>query len=189
MAKRKSITKVSDKHIKLWTVVCLVLVCIAAVALRGIVVYKVYPMNYKEDIIASSSKYSVDKYFVSAVICAESHFNKNAVSSTGAVGLMQIMPDTGEWAAGKMGMKNYTNDMLNEPDVNIAIGCWYLNYLSGLYDGDTRKILAAYNAGPSKVNEWTDNGQINDIPYKSTENYVETVERNYVIYQGLYENF
>lgn len=185
--KNKSINV--EKNIKLWTIICLLLVCIAAFALRGFIIYKMYPLDYKEEISDSSAKYALDKYFVCSVICAESHFNKKAVSHTGAVGLMQIMPSTGEWAAKKMGMNDYTDDMLSDPETNIAIGCWYLNYLSDMFDGDRTKIEAAYNAGPAKVQDWIDKGKMGNIPYKDTEKYVETVETNYVIYKGLYENF
>ncbi len=179
------------RNLRLWTVLCLVIVCAAAIALRGVVVYRLYPLDYKEEIVASSSEYSLDKYLVCAVIYAESSFNEKAVSRKGAVGLMQIMPETGEWAAGKIGLKGYAKDILPEPEVNIAIGCWYLgSYLNERFDGDLRKILAAYNAGPNKVSGWLDSeGKLSDIPYKETKDYVEKVLRYYEIYKGLYKDF
>ena len=180
----------SVKNLKIWTILCLILVCIAAVALRGFVVYKLYPLEYKDDIKLISAEYSVDKYYVSAIICAESHFNAVAVSHQGAVGLMQIMPDTGEWAAKNIGIKNYTADMLSDPDINITIGCWYLGYLKDLFNGDIRMVTAAYNAGPSNVQEWMKNsGTLDNIPFEETQNYLETVLLNYDIYKGLYEDF
>lgn len=195
MAKRKNGANSKDgkaesfKKLRFWTILCLVIVCIAAIALRGYIVYRMYPLNYKAEIKISSAEYKLDPYFVSAVICAESHFNKDAVSHTGAIGLMQIMPDTGAWAAKKMGMKDFSADMLTDPKTNISIGCWYLSYLSKLFDGDAKKMLAAYNAGPAKVQEWINDGKMDDIPYKDTENYLKIVEKNYDIYKGLYADF
>lgn len=189
MAKRRR-RKDYSRNIKLWTVLCLVIVCAAAIVLRGVLVYRVYPLDFKENIAASSKKHDVDKYLVCAVIYAESHFNEKAVSRKGAVGLMQIMPDTGEWSAGKMGLESFDGDQLTDPEVNISIGCWYLGYLSGRFEGDTRKILAAYNAGPNKIQEWFDSeGRLGSIPYKETEDYIEKVQRYYEIYKGLYKDF
>ncbi len=176
--------------LKAWTIICLVLICAAAVILRGIIVYELYPLEYKEEIAASSAEYSLDKYIVCAVIYTESHFNDNAKSGKGAIGLMQIMPETGKWAAGKMGLEGYSADMLSDPEINIEIGCWYLNYLHGIFGDDTRKILAAYNAGPANVKDWTkSDGSLGDIPYKETKQYLERVLRYYEIYKGLYKDF
>lgn len=177
-------------NLKLWTILCLVLVCVAAIALRGFVVYRLYPLEFKDEIKASSAKYSLDKYMVCAVIYTESHFNKQAVSGPGAVGLMQVMPDTGAWAAGKMGLEGFSEDKLKDPETNIAIGCWYLQYLSDLFSGDMRKVLAGYNAGPANVQNWVDSeGALGDIPYEETKQYLDRVLRYYEIYKGLYPGF
>lgn len=190
MAKRYRHKTGGERNLKLWTILCLVLVCVAAIALRGIIVYKLYPLEFKNEIKASSSEYSLDKYMVCAVIYTESHFDKSALSGKGAVGLMQIMPDTGAWAAGKMGLEGYTAEMLSDAAVNIRIGCWYLQYLSGLFNGDMRKVLAGYNAGPNNVQSWLNSeGALDDIPYKETEQYLERVLRYYEIYKGLYSDF
>jgi soluble lytic murein transglycosylase len=190
MANRYKHKSGNKNNLKLWTILCLVLVCVAAIALRALVVYMIYPLDFKEEIKASSAEYSLDKYMVCAVIYTESHFNKNAVSGPGAVGLMQVMPDTGAWAAGKMGLEGFTAEKLSDPDVNIAIGCWYLKYLSDLFDGDMRKVLAGYNAGPSKVQNWVNSeGALGEIPYEETEQYLEKVLRYYEIYKGLYSDF
>lgn len=190
MAKRYRHKTGSGDNLKLWTILCLVLVCAAAIALRGFIVYSLYPLDFKDEIKASSAGYSLDKYMVCAVIYTESHFDKDAVSGPGAVGLMQIMPDTGAWAAGKMGLEGFTDDKLKDPETNIAIGCWYLKYLSDLFDGDMRKVLAGYNAGPNKVQDWVNSeGALGDIPYEETEQYLEKVLRYYEIYKGLYSDF
>lgn len=190
MGNPKSNAQKSGLSLKTWTIICLVLICIIAVILRGIVVYKLYPLEYKEEIAASSDKYSLDKYMVSAVICTESHFNDAAKSPKGAVGLMQVMPETGKWAADKMGLEDYTDSKLSDPDVNIEIGCWYLHYLKEMFGDDKRKILAAYNAGPANVKDWTkSDGTLSDIPFEETQQYLNRVLRYYEIYKGLYKDF
>lgn len=190
MGSPKKSAKKSVLSLKAWTIICLLLICAAAVIIRGIVVYKLYPLEYKEEIVSSSAEYSLDKYMVCAVIYTESHFNDNAKSAKGAVGLMQIMPETGEWAAGKMGLEGYTASMLYEPETNIAIGCWYLNYLQSMFGDDMRKVLAAYNAGPANVKDWMgSDGTLKEIPYKETQQYLERVLRYYEIYKGLYKDF
>lgn len=173
---------------KTWTLICLILVVAAAALLRAVVVYRVYPLEYQQAIRQSSEEYALDPYLVSAVICAESRFDPKAVSPKGAVGLMQIMPDTGAWIAGKLGM-DYSPEMLTDPEVNITLGCWYLRYLTDRFEDDLDKVLAGYNAGPNKVSEWAGEGALDDIPYPETEKYLTTVTRNHYIYKGLYHDF
>jgi soluble lytic murein transglycosylase len=170
--------------------VCLLGICIAAVFLRTTVLYRIYPLDYEEEIAEWSRTYTINEYLVCAVICAESRFDETAVSPKGAVGLMQIMPDTGEWAAGKIGIEGYSDQMLTDPNTNIRIGCWYLSYLDDKFSGDARKVLAAYNAGPANVQEWLETDEaLENIPFEETENYLERVQRNYEIYKGLYDVF
>ena len=190
MAKRYRHRINNRENLKIWTILCLVLVCFAAIALRGFIVYSVYPLEHKDEIKESSEKYSLDKHMVCAVIYTESHFDEQAVSGRGAVGLMQVMPATGAWAAEKMGLEGFSPEKLPQPEVNIAIGCWYLNYLTELFDGDMRKVLAGYNAGPNRVQSWINSeGALIDIPYEETEKYLEKVLRYYEIYKGLYKDF
>ena len=175
---------------KWWTIICLVAVCAAAIFLRASVVYRVYPLAYETEIATWSAEYAIDEYLVCAVIRAESSFDAEAVSPVGAVGLMQVMPSTGQWAAEKIGIPDYTEDMLSDPATNIRIGCWYLGYLGGLFDADARKVLAAYNAGPANVREWLEtDSALQDIPFEETEKYLERVQINYEIYKGLYDTF
>ncbi len=189
MTKRRK-TGDSPKKRKIWTVVCLVGICIAAVLLRTTILFRIYPLDYEEEIAEWSRTYTINEYLVCAVICAESGFDEAAVSPKGAVGLMQIMPDTGEWAAEKIGIEDYSVDELTDPDMNIQIGCWYINYLDEKFGGDVRKVLAAYNAGPANVQEWLESdGALENIPFEETENYLERVQRNYEIYKGLYDVF
>ena len=184
-------TKSSNKtKIKAWTVICIILICAAAFLLRGVIIFKVYPLEYEELILQYSDEYSIDEHLVCAVISAESGFDSAALSSPGAMGLMQIMPDTGEWIAEKLGIEGFETNMLYDPETNIKYGCWYLNYLNSVFDGDIDKILAAYNAGPSRVKEWLDSdGNLREIPYVETENYMFKIKKNYEVYKSLYPDF
>ena len=174
---------------KVWTVLCILLVCAAALVVRGVLVYKTFPLDYAESIVKYSEEYDIDKYLVCAVIFAESGFDDTALSPAGAVGVMQIIPGTGVWAAEKIGIESFDEQMLSDPDINIRLGCWYLNHLGEMFDGDPTKVLAAYNAGPSNVKEWLDSdGALREIQHPETENYVLRVNRYYDIYKGLYND-
>lgn len=137
--------------------------------------------------------YDVSEDLVYAVIKAESDFDESAESKKGAVGLMQITEDTGRWAAEKMGKEEFSKELLYDPVINIQIGCFYLSYLSDLYDGNIENVLAAYNAGPANVDKWLkdksyskDGKELLKIPFRETNNYVKTVNRNVIIYDFLY---
>ncbi len=175
--------------LKAWTILCVILVFAVALLLRGIIVYQIYPLKFEDLIAKYSDEFTLDEYFVSALICAESGFDEKAVSPRGATGLMQIMPETGAWVAEKMGIEGYSQEMLTDPATNIRIGCWYLRYLTDKFEGDQDKVMAGYNAGPNKVTEWAGEGKLGDIPYSETENYLIKVTRNYEIYKGLYDVF
>ena len=149
-----------------------------------------YPIDYQENIKSYSDKYDLDPYFVAAVIYAESRFDKNAESGAGAKGLMQIMDDTAEWISGKLDIKEYD---IFDPDTNIEFGCWYLNYLSGRFDGKKELIVAAYNAGPNRVEEWleseeysSDGDKLHTIPFEETDGYVSKVMDVYEKYKEIY---
>lgn len=172
-----------------WTLICVILVCAIALLLRGVIVYQIFPLRFVDEIKQYSAEYGQDPYLVSAVICTESGFDDTAVSRRGAVGLMQIMPDTGAWAAEKIGIADFSQEMLNRPDVNIRIGCWYLSYLDNMFGGDWDKVIAAYNAGPGNVTEWAGDGKLTDIPFGETKNYLIKIKRNLEIYKGLYNEF
>lgn len=183
----------SLKKKKVWTIACIIFICAVAILFRfGIDKY--FPLAYQEQISQFTEEFSLkshglDEYFVSSVICAESRFNEDAESAKGAVGLMQILPDTGAWAAEIIGIEAYREEMLSDPDVNIRIGCWYLAYLSDMFGNDKEKTLAAYNAGPGNVQEWLVDGELVDIQHTETEEYVVKVEEYYKIYKGLYNDF
>jgi len=122
-------------------------------------------MPFGDLIFEKSAKYHVDPALVAAVMEQESRFRSRALSPRGARGLMQLMPRTGNW----MGARN-----LYDPNENVDAGVKYLRYLHRRFDGDQKKIIAAYNAGEGTVKRY---GGI--PPYKETRNYVKKVMRNY----------
>ncbi len=111
-------------------------------------------------------------------------------SDAGATGLMQVMPDTGAWIAKQIKLKQY---QLNDPDDNIKLGTWYLDYTHQEYSGNSMLAIASYNAGPGAVADWVAKaGQqdpdafVEKIPYSETKGYVKSVFENYWNYLRLY---
>ncbi|MDN5331375.1 MAG: soluble lytic murein transglycosylase [Tepidanaerobacteraceae bacterium] len=151
-----------------------------------------YPLKYGEYILRYADEYGVDPYLVAAVIKVESNFSPEAVSPKGAMGLMQIMPDTARWAAEQMGIENLKAEEIFNPEVNIRIGTWYL---AGLIEEfkDTDLALAAYNGGRGNVREWIKSGIFdkkknpNFIPFEETRRFVQKVKKAYFWYRKLYE--
>lgn len=153
----------------------------------------VFPMKYKEQVLESSKHYNIDPLLIFSIIKAESKFNPNALSRRGAKGLMQIMDQTGEWAATELKMSEFTSEKLFDPQVNIEIGCWYVAKLLAQYDGNIPTLLAAYNAGTGNVYKWRNNKDysldgitIDYIPFGETRRYIEKVSTYLVFYKYLY---
>lgn len=152
-----------------------------------------YPIVYKETVEKYCDLYGVDQYLVQAVIRTESFFNEKAVSKKGAIGLMQIMPETGTWVAEKLNLENFTTEDLFEPEKNIMIGVWYISFLSNKFNGNLDNAIAAYNAGPSNVSKWlstedtsSDGENLIDIPFSETKKYSEKVKLAYDMYLKIY---
>lgn len=151
-----------------------------------------YPIEYEEYVETYSREYGLDKHLVYAVIHTESKFDPNAVSTAGAVGLMQLMVDTASECnkKGKFGY-NIPED-LNNPEVNIRIGCYYLSELLNNF-GDTKIALISYNSGIGNAYKWLDDEQYSDgeggidiTPFKETNDYVDKVLRSYKRYKEIY---
>ncbi|MCF6459652.1 lytic transglycosylase domain-containing protein [Clostridium sp. Cult3] len=152
-----------------------------------------YPLSYRNTIKKYSEQFNVDPYLVAAIINVESNFDKDAISTKEARGLMQISSTTGQWASEVLSIDDFNLDMLFEPDRNIMIGTWYLNILSIEFDDNLKLILAAYNGGSGNVNKWLkddryceDGKTLKRIPFKETDQYVEKVIANYNMYKKLY---
>lgn len=153
----------------------------------------IYPYDYRDSIEKYSSDYQVDAYLVAAVIKTESKFQENAVSNYGAVGLMQLMPETATWIAGQLDDTDYRLSDLKNPACNIRYGTWYLSSLQEEFHGNKILMLAAYNAGRGNVVEWMekygwdyDFADIDAIPIRETEEYVRSVLRYEKKYAELY---
>lgn len=148
-----------------------------------------YPLKHKNIILKYASIYKLEPCLVCAVVNTESGFKSNAVSSAGAVGLMQLMPETAQEIAEKLNVENYTPDLLFSPEVNIRFGCYYLNYLWNMFNGNLNNVVASYNAGFNKVNEWlkneeyATNGEIKNPPIEETKNYLKKIKTNLKVYE------
>lgn len=152
-----------------------------------------YPISYREHIAIYSKKYDIDPFLVAAVIRVESKYNKNALSPKGAMGLMQITPITGKWGAAEIGTLDYEQELLYEPEINIEIGCWYINKLKAQFSNNLGLVLAAYNGGSGNVTKWLNDSNYSDdgktlkrIPFKETDLYLKKVLKSYDIYKKLY---
>jgi soluble lytic murein transglycosylase len=153
---------------------------------------RILPLKYQDTVEKYAKIYELEKSMVNAVIFCESHFETEAVSSANAKGLMQITDETGWWVAQQMGMNPDLID-LSDPDTNIRIGCWYLNWLMTKFDGVKETALAGYNAGHGNVQNWLadeemskDGITLEEIPYEETKIYVKKVQLAQRAYQIVY---
>lgn len=150
---------------------------------------KRYPLKYVDEICNFSSQNNLPPALVASVINAESSFDKNAKSSKGAIGLMQIKLSTANYLCDYYKLKeNLTENDLFEVNTNLKYGCLYLKYLINKF-GDINTALASYNAGETVVRFWLKNqaysldGKTLDFaPYQETENYVKKVNKNLKFY-------
>lgn len=175
-------------------VFCLLIILLAVVVgSRYVVKEKFFPYKYQEYVDMYSKEYNLDPLFVLSVMKTESKFDDNAHSHKNAVGLMQITVETGEWAANEMGYTTFSKDDLYDEQYNIRMGCWYLRWLGDMFDNDRDLMVAAYNAGPTNVQNWlkdknySSNGKnIEYIPFGETKKYVDKVNTYYSVYEYLY---
>ncbi len=154
-----------------------------------------YPFHHQETIERFSEEYHVDCYLTAAVIKGESGFRTDAQSHRGAVGLMQLMPNTARWISTQLEDEDFSLEHLQDPDVNIRYGIWYLSSLEEEFGANDILILAAYNAGRGNVRDWMekyhwdqDFHDIDAIPFEETKEYVRRVLRYEQKYRSLYGN-
>lgn len=143
-----------------------------------------YPLEYEQLVRANARSRELDPALVAAVIYAESRFDPNARSAAGAVGLMQLLPDTARFIARETGGRDFVLADLRDPEINVRYGTWLLAYLRDYYHGDIPTALAAYHAGPGAVDEWRRLGQ--GIAFPETRTYVGEVERVRRVYERAY---
>jgi soluble lytic murein transglycosylase len=155
-----------------WSLVGVLVVYVALVGLRAL-----YPLRYVDEVREWATTRGLDPALVAAVIRAESRFHPDAVSSRGALGLMQIMPETGRWIAAQIGLSEV--EPLCDPELNLRLGTWYLRNLIDRFD-DVESALMAYNAGPATVERWRE--QHSD-PFPETRAYVHRVLASVPVYR------
>jgi soluble lytic murein transglycosylase len=155
--------------------------------------YRLYfPLVERETLIANARENHLDPVTVAALIRQESSFNPKATSPAGARGLMQLMPSVGASIAAAKGIRPWNDSLLYDPGINIRLGTSHLTGLVQKYP-ELVKVLAAYNAGESRVTRWSTKAGVADpevfaerIPFVETRDYVRIVTRNRAYYQALY---
>ena len=147
-----------------------------------------YPTPYRDLMKDSSAENEVDEAWVYGITRQESRFMHYAKSGVGAAGLMQLMPATAKWIAGRAGVSGYHRGMLHDLDTNIALGTYYMGYTKELMNGQEVMATAAYNAGPNRAKKWMGNTPLEgaiyaeSIPFSETRLYVQKVMANAHLY-------
>lgn len=155
--------------------------------------YRTYPLHHWQSVSNRALDHGLDPLFVAAVIRVESGWDAAAKSGPGALGLMQVMPETGREVADRLQISGFQPEHLHEPDVNIRIGTFYLAALQREFDGNQAAALAAYNGGIGHVRSWLKAGRwtghetsVEQIPFPETREFVQRVGRDYRWYLRLY---
>lgn len=177
----------------------LILVIIICVAVYTVVNFPnsqkrlLYPFPYRDEIEKYARNYQVDRFLAVSVMKVESNFHEDAYSGSGAVGLMQLMPETAAWIAESLNEVPPDFDEMQYYETNIKYGIWYLAELNDEFYGNDILTLAAYNAGRGNVQHWiSENGwaknfsDVDAIPYDETRNYVKRVLQCREKYSELY---
>jgi soluble lytic murein transglycosylase len=142
-----------------------------------------YPLRYEPIVRGHARNYDLDPALLAAVIYQESKFKAGAESKSGAIGLMQLLPDTAKGIALHTGGTQFRVQDLYDPEINVRYGAWYLRHLIQKYR-DERTALAAYNAGQDNVDQWRRAGE--GIQFAETRAYVDRVEKLKRIYRRAY---
>jgi soluble lytic murein transglycosylase len=185
---------------RMWLYVLLLIVVLSLAGWRlwrsdAVQMRFVYMWPYQSEIVTYARRNQIDPFLVAAVIKNESEFKPGAVSPVGAIGMMQIMPETGEWIAKQMGLEGYSIDSLYNPGINIRMGCWYLSELKYEFKDNLLLMMMAYNAGRGNTHGWMSAngwdytfGEINRIPYPESRDYVASVLHDRDEYYRLYKD-
>ena len=175
----------------------LILLAVAVLGAAGLYVVRTepdwyvrmrYPLRYEAILRAHADNYGLEPSLLAAVVYSESKFDPNAKSSAGAIGLMQLLPETAQGIADHTGGGNWKASDLYDPELNVRYGAWYLARMQRKYRDHPQALdlaLAAYNAGQGNVDRWvaaTPAGQRVRIPFRETRDYIARVHR----LQGLY---
>lgn len=184
------------KAIKKLFILLMVLIFIGILSGYAVVYYSINDRHekYIEYISKYSKEYGIEESLIAAVIKVESNFYPNAVSHADAIGLMQLIPETGKHIASKLG-EEFKVENLKDPETNIKYGTFYLRYLIGYYKNLDYAIIA-YNGGLGNVNKWIDSGILNPdsddyskIPFNETRDYIRKVKSEYYLFNDIYEKY
>ena len=169
-------------------------VCFKVIRVQDKILKNIYPIKYSEYVEKYSEENNLDKYLVYAIIKTESNFDPHVTSSSNAKGLMQLMEETAIERSNIIDEQTIEIHDLYDPEINIKLGTSYFAYLLGLFDNNIILALTAYNAGLGNVQEWINKGiikkdgsDIENIPYKETNNYVRKILKSYQMYMKIYE--
>lgn len=188
--------KKSKRKRKRWLLLLLIAV-IAVLFVRSDWIGRlIYPVSYTEEIKRYAEEYGQDPLLIAAIIRVESNYKEDAVSPKGAVGIMQLMPDTAAWILTQGPFGNLTiEDAGRRAEAGICLGTWYVRELSRQFDGNLPAVLAAYNAGPTRVRQWLNDrvwdgreDTVQNIPYGETRQYVRRVMYYYKKYSDIYDS-
>jgi soluble lytic murein transglycosylase len=142
-----------------------------------------YPLSYEQIIRIHAQEHGLDPALLAAVVYVESRFNPDARSDAGAIGLMQLLPETAHGIAVRTGGSRFVVADLRDPDVNVRYGSWYLGHLVARYRS-VELALAAYHAGEGNVDRWR--RERSGIVFPETRAYVAKVERIRRLYAKAY---
>ena len=186
-----------NKKLRFIIIISVLIVIVFVFLFKNNLLKIIYPKTYKEIVSIYSQEYGIEENLIFAVIKSESNFEKDVISNKNAVGLMQLLEGTAKEVAENNNIDidtNNTKEELKDAYNNIEIGTCYLSTLIRKYE-NKELALAAYNAGTGNVDAWikkgiikNDGSDIENIPYKETNNYVRKILRDYKIYEDLYKN-
>ena len=175
-------------------IIFLIIFLFGVFKIQNSILKKIYKIDYYEYVYKYSKENDIDPLLIATIIKVESNYKRNIVSSSGAIGLMQLMENTAVEEANEINENVTAIEKLYNPEFNIKIGTKYFAKLLKKYNNNYLLAAAAYNAGMGKVDMWIKNGiikqdgsDLENIPIKETNNYVRKIARDYMIYQELYK--
>jgi soluble lytic murein transglycosylase len=152
-----------------------------------------WPRAFGEWVSGATREFAFDPALVWAIMREESAYRAQVSSPAGALGLMQLMPQTGGRVAGELGLSGFVAERLYDPETNIRLGTYYLRSLIERFGGSRPLAIASYNAGPDAVGRWLEKDSqakpdvfVESVTYGETRRYLRRVLRSYRVYQLLY---
>ncbi len=149
-----------------------------------------YPVHYRDALLHAAAENDLDPALVAAVVREESRFRPDAMSSQGAMGLMQLMPETAQWIVSVSEIADNSATALLDPQMNLHIGCWYLAHLLDIFGDSEVLAVAAYNGGTGRVLRWLQEGvwdgsleRLEEIPAGETREFLRRVTISHRVYR------